>query len=161
MKTNFIKQSRVVLAVGLGSINLALSAPDEKGRKVDGFQAKDQFENAFTFKPAETRFLLVGMDMEPGKKADAALTALGEDYLPGKKSFHVANIFDMPGAGRLFALPKMRKHSHRIILGDDDSLVARFPQQPGKVTVLALADGKVTSVKYWTPGTDSVAGHLK
>jgi len=67
----------------------------------------------------------------------------------------------MPGIGRFFALPKMKKYAHPIILGDDEALIARFPQQPGKVTVLALADGKLQALTYWTPGTDDLAGCLK
>ena len=56
------------------------------GSKVEPFTAKDQHDNAFTFKPAETRFLLVSHDMETGKKANAALNALGKDYLGIEKS---------------------------------------------------------------------------
>lgn len=161
MKPNLIKTMLTAAATFVCGASLALSGPYEKGRKVEGFQAKDQFDNAFTFKPAETRFLLVSMDMETGKKANAALTALGKEYLPGKNAVYVANIVGMPGVGRMFALPKMRKYSHRIILGDDAALIARFPQEAGKVTVLTLEDGKVVSVKYWTPGAEGVDAWLK
>ena len=65
--------------------------------------------------------------METGKKANAALSALGKDYLPAKNAVYLANIHGMPGIGRMFALPKMKKYSHRIILGDDAALIARFP----------------------------------
>lgn len=61
----------------------------------------------------------------------------------------------------MFAIPKMKKYSHRIILGDDEALIARFPQQAGKVTVLKLSNGKVAGISYWTPGTDSVDDFLK
>jgi hypothetical protein len=53
------------------------------------------------------------------------------------------------------------KYSHRIILGDDAALIARFPEESGKVTVLALKDGKIESVKYWNPGTDALDDFLK
>ena len=161
MKTNLIKHNLAWLAVSICGIGFAISAPYEKGQKVESFQAKDQFDQAFTFKPAETRFLLVSMDMETGKKANAALTALGKDYLPGKKAVYMANIFGMPGVGRMFALPKMKKYAHRIILGDDAALIAHFPQEAGKVTVLALTDGKVVSVKYWAPGAEAADAYLK
>jgi hypothetical protein len=67
----------------------------------------------------------------------------------------------MPGVGRMFALPKMKKYSHQIILGDDAELIAKFPVTAGKVTVLALTGGKVSSIKYWTPGTDVLDDFLK
>ena len=161
MNIVLLKKTTAALAVTLLGSALSLAAPYEAGQRVESFQAKDQHEQAFTLKPAETRFLLVSHDMETGKKANTALTALGKDYLPGKKAVYVANIHGMPGVGRMFALPKMKKYSHRIILGDDAALIARFPQQAGKVTVIAVADGKVQSIKYWTPGTDGVNDYLK
>ena len=67
----------------------------------------------------------------------------------------------MPGVGRMFAMPKMKKYVHRIILGDDAALIARFPEQKDKVTVLRLADGKVAAIGYWSPGAEPLDGVLK
>ncbi len=161
MKPSLIKQIALTLATTVFGIGLALSAPYEAGQRVDAFQAKDQFEQAFTLKPADTRFLLVSHDMETGKKANAVLSPLGKDYLGSKKAVYMANIFGMPGIGRMFAMPKMKKYNHRIILADDAALIARFPAQAGKVTVLTLSGGKVETVAYWTPGTEGVDGYLK
>jgi hypothetical protein len=161
MKPQILKLAGMALATAVFSIGLAIAAPYEKGQSVGTFQAKDQFENAFTFKPADTRFLLVSHDMETGKKANAALSPLGKEFLGSKKAVYMANIFGMPGIGRMFAMPKMKKYNHKIILADDEALIARFPQQAGKVTVLTLSDGKVTSITYWAPGTESVDTYLK
>ncbi len=161
MKNHLLRKVSLSFAVCLLGVTAAFSAPYEKGQRVESFQAKDQFDNAFTFKPTESKFLLVSMDMETGKKANASLTALGKEFLPSKKAVYMANIFGMPGIGRMFAMPKMKKYSHTIILADDAALIAHFPQQTGKVTVIALADGKVESVKYWTPGAEGVEGFLK
>lgn len=161
MNLILLKKSAATLALALLGSALAHAAPYAIGQRVESFQAKDQFENAFTLKPAETRFLLVSHDMETGKKANAVLTTLGKEYLPAKQAVYVANIAGMPGIGRMFALPKMKKYAHRIILGDDAALIACFPQQTGKVTVLTLTDGKVQAISYWTPGTDEVSGYLR
>jgi hypothetical protein len=112
-------------------------------------------------KPTETRFLLTSHDMETGKKANAVLTNLGKDYLGGKKTVYIANIHGMPGIGRMFALPKMKKYAHQIILGDDAELIAKFPEEKGKVTVLKMTGGKVTSVSYWSPETEAIDTILK
>jgi predicted outer membrane lipoprotein len=161
MQISLIKKVSGVLMVTAFGIISAIAAPYEKGQKVDAFKAADQFGAAFIFEPASSRFLLVSHDMETGKKANAVLTALGKDALPAKKAVYVANIHGMPGIGRMFAIPKMKKYAHRIILGDDAELIAKFPQQEGKVTVLKLSSGKVESIGYWTPGVDSLDEILK
>ncbi|QTN33823.1 hypothetical protein HZ994_16380 [Akkermansiaceae bacterium] len=135
--------------------------PYAAGSKVEAFSAKTQHDKEFTLKPSETRFLLVTHDMETGKKANAVLTTVGPENLSGKKVVYLANIHGMPGVGRMFALPKMRKYSHTIILGDDSALIAKFPEEKNKVTVLKLSGGKVTSVKYWNPGVDPLEDFLK
>ncbi len=161
MKPTFLKKITITIASTAFGILSVFAAPYEKGQAVESFTAKDQFEKAFTFKPSDTKFLLVSHDMETGKKANAALTALGKDYLPGKKAVYMANIFGMPGIGRMFAMPKMKKYSHQIILADDAALIAKFPEQKGKVAVIAISGSKVTSIKYWTPGTEGVEAYLK
>ncbi len=161
MKPQFLKLAGTALATTVLSLSLAFAAPYEKGQSIAPFQAKDQFENAFTFKPAETNFLLISHDMETGKKANAVLSPLGKDFLGSKKAVYMANIFGMPGIGRMFAMPKMKKYNHTIVLADDEALIARFPAQAGKVTVLTLSSGKVTAIAYWTPGTEGIEGFLK
>jgi hypothetical protein len=161
MHSRFLRLTATVFATAALTMGLSLAAPYTEGSKVEPFTAKDQHENPFTLKPAETKFLLVSHDMETGKKANAALNALGKDYLGTKNAVYVANIHGMPGIGRMFAMPKMKKYVHRIILGDDETLIARFPEQKGKVTVLKLDDGKVNSITYWTPGAEALDTTLK
>jgi hypothetical protein len=148
----------LALVAGLPS---ALAEPYKTGSTVKPFSARDQHEQAYTFDAKNTRYLLVSHDMETGKKANGALTTLGKDHLSNKKAVYLANIHGMPGIGRMFALPKMKKYHHRIILGDDAALIAGFPEQKGKVTVLGLSNGKVTSVGYWDPATEGVDNFLK
>ena len=161
MHSRYFRLAATVLAAAALSMGITLAEPYSQGAKVHPFTSKDQHGNAFTLKPAETKFLLVSHDMETGKKANAALNALGKDYLGTKKAVYVANIHGMPGIGRMFAMPKMRKYVHRIVLGDNAALIAKFPEQTGKVTVLKLDGGKVTSISYWQPGDEPLDGQLK
>jgi hypothetical protein len=161
MKTNLKNKSVAVLAALLSSALLAHAEPYQAGDTVKPFTAKDQHEQAYTFDAKTTRYLLVSHDMETGKKANAVLTTLGKDHLAKKKAVYIANIHGMPGIGRMFALPKMKKYAHRIILGDDAALIAAFPEQKGKVTVLGLSGGKVRSVQYWDPASEAVDPFLK
>lgn len=136
------------------------AGPYQAGSRVAPFQAADQHGQAFRFDPASTRFLVVTHDMETGKAANAAFEKKGGAYLTERKAVYLANIHGMPGIGRKFALPKMRKYPHRIILGDDAALIANFPEQKGKATVLALAGGKVGKVSYWDPRSEGIEGYL-
>ena len=161
MTNRFLSRTVTALAAVVLSIGTALGAPYQKGQKVEAFTSKDQHGQAFTLAPSKTRFLLVSHDMDTGKKANKSLNALGKDYLGSKNAVYVANIHGMPAIGRAFAMPKMRKYVHRIILGDDANLIAKFPEQKGKVTVLKLSGGNVSSVSYWNPATEKLDDKLK
>jgi hypothetical protein len=149
--------SCLILSLGI----TAFAAPCEVGKALAPFSAKDQHEQPFEFKSGALRYLLVSHDMDTGKRANAALHAAGADYLPSKRAAYLANIYGMPGIGRAFALPKMRKYCHRIILGDDAELITRFPEQTGKVTVLTLDGDKVTAIRFWTPESEPIDSLLK
>lgn len=161
MKTSLKKSIIATFAAAVCATTMAFAGTYEKGDGVSSFTAADQHGKAFTFDPRASRYLLVSHDMETGKKANAILSTLGKDHLDDRKAVYLANIFGMPGIGRAFAIPKMKKYSHRIILGDDSALIAKFPRQEGKVTVLKITGGKVAGISYWTPGTDSVDDYLK
>jgi len=161
MKSNLMALLSVLLTVTFFSPLSAIAQPYESGQTVQSFTAADQHGTPFTFQPADTRFLLISQDMAAGKKANAALSALGKDHLPGKKAIYVANIHGMPGIGRFFAIPKMKKYAHRIILADDAGLIEKFPQQESKVTVLKLASGRIQSIAYWNPESEPVDNFLK
>lgn len=133
----------------------------EKGSKVVSFQSADQHGKAYTFKKG-TRYLMITFDMSTGKNANKVLHEKGAAYLPAKKAVYVANIHGMPGIGRRFALPKMKKYAHRIILADADGLLDPFPKQKGKVTVLALSSsGVVSAISYWDPESQNIDDVLK
>lgn len=159
--TKLFRQAIILLSTAIASVGIVCAAPYAAGDKVDAFSAEDQHGNAFTLKPAQTNFLLVTHDMKTGKKANGFLTHVGPENLKRDKLVYLANIHGMPGIGRFFALPKMRKYSHTIILGDDPDLIAKFPEEDGKVTVLKLRRGKVVSVKYWDPTADKLKDFLK
>ena len=61
----------------------------------------------------------------------------------------------MPAVARLFAMPKMRKYPHRIILAESGGLLDDFPQKEDHVTIFDLdASRRVLAVRYWDPKSD-------
>ncbi len=133
----------------------------KKGSVLTAFKAKDQHGKDYSFKKG-TQYVLVTFDMSTGKKVNKVLTEKGAAYLAKKKAVYVANIYGMPGIGRAFALPKMRKYPHTIILADEKNFLARFPKSDKKVTVLKLnSQAKILSVSYWNPKTQKIDEFLK
>jgi hypothetical protein len=161
MKTNLINKCIAILLISLFGVVVSSAEPYAKGKKMETFKAKDQHDKDYEFKPSSMKYLLVSHDMETGKKANAVLTTLGKDYFSNHKAAYLANIDGMPKIGRMFAIPKMQKYVHRIILGDDPALIAKFPVQAGKVTVIAISGGTVQSIEYWSPGETKLDDLLK
>lgn len=126
------------------------------GNVVPAFSAQDQFGKDFKF-AAGLKFLLLGFDMRPGKAANLKLADLGPGWLEKHRAVYVLDIHTMPGIARVFALPKMRKYPHRIILAETESLLAPFPRQPERITILLLTtDGKIKEIRYWNPATEAL-----
>jgi hypothetical protein len=112
------------------------------------FTVKDQHEQEFTFAPGP-RTVIVSFSMGVGKDANGYFAKQPADFLAKNQTLFIANIYGMPAIGRFFALPKMKKYPHRILLGDDEHLLDRFPTQEGKLTVLRLdPSAKITAVEF-------------
>ncbi len=130
------------------------------GQAVPAFSAQDQFGKDFKF-AAGLHFLLLGFDMSTGKAANLKLADLGPGWLEKHGAVYVLDIHTMPAIARVFALPKMRKYPHRIILAETEILLAPFPRQPDRITVLVLtADGKIKEIRYWNPAQEALSARL-
>lgn len=162
MNTNNILKLLVIsLMILQCNVVTAVEKTYAKESQVTAFSAADQHGKAYAFKKG-TRYLLVSFDMSTGKKANKQLHARGAGYLPSKKAVYIGNIYGMPKVGRIFALPKMKKYAHTIILADEENLLDRFPEAKGKVTVLKLdSQAVVQEVSYWSPGEQKIEDVLK
>lgn len=118
------------------------------GDTLEAFTVKDQHEREFAFKPGP-RAVIVSFSMSVGKDANGYFAAQPAGFLDQQNTLFIANIYGMPGIGRFFALPKMKKYPHRILLGDDEHLLDRYPVQDGKLTVVRLDPAaKITAIEF-------------
>lgn len=132
-----------------------LNAAMQAGDAMPAITVKDQHEIDYTLE-AGVRYLLVSFDMPTGKAANKFLDSKGAAYLPEHQAVYLSNIHGMPWIGRKFAIPKMQKYPHRILLADEpeESLLAQFPQKDRQVTVFQLDPSlKIVSVSFWDPDT--------
>ncbi|WP_221031399.1 hypothetical protein [Actomonas aquatica] len=125
----------------------------EVGDKFETIAVKDQHEKDVTVAPGgDTRHLIVSFVMGTGKDANRYFEKQGATWLEKHDAVFLANIYGMPGIGRMFALPKMKKYPHRILLGDDEHLLDRYPEQKGKLTVFDFnADGTIAAIRFLDP----------
>ncbi len=125
------------------------------GSLFEPFTTKDQHEQSYTFKPGDASIILVSFEMGTGKKANTWLAKQPPSFLSDNKALLINNIYGMPGVGRMFALPKMKKYPHRILLADEDGFLNRYPAADNKVTVLRLdAAGVITGVQIIDPAKE-------
>lgn len=141
------------LLVSLGAV--AAAAPAVEKYKVGDafatFTTKDQHEKSFTYEGG-ARLVVVAFEMGAGKAANSYFEKQPADFLSGHKAIFISNIYGMPGVGRFFALPKMKKYPHRILLADEENFLARYPAQEDLLTVLSLDDkGVITGIRHVNP----------
>jgi spermidine/putrescine-binding protein len=135
-----------------GRLTAAPLTPGDAFPTLKGMQ--DQHEVSYAL-PKGVKHVAVAFTMSVGKSANKALAEKGASFLPDSKAVFIANIYGMPAVGRFFAMPKMRKYPHRIMLADAEGLLADFPQKENVVTVFDLdTAGKIIDVRYWNPNLE-------
>jgi hypothetical protein len=135
----------------IGILNFA-SAELAPGDSLPDFpDMQDQHEVAYPM-PEDVSHVAVAYTMGMGKAANGYFAEKGGEYLDSEDAVFIANIYGMPAVGRFFAMPKMRKYPHRIMLADAEGLLDDFPQQEDQITILDLdSKGLITHIRYWNP----------
>jgi hypothetical protein len=124
------------------------AAPFAVGEKFPGFSTRDQHDRPYAW-AGGARLVVVAFEMDTGKAANAFLEQQGADYLARRQAIFLSNIHGMPGIARTFALPKMRKYPHRILLADGEHFLDRYPRQENHLTALELdAAGAITAIRF-------------
>ena len=77
------------------------------------------------------------------------LAAQGKGYLARYNAAFIADISQMPNfITKAFALPKMQKYPHTVLLIQDEELGLKFPAEEEKVTVMTFKGNFLRSVQY-------------
>jgi hypothetical protein len=152
----------VLLALLLGTA-AAVAAPYAVGDAFAGFTTRDQHERAYTY-PSGAHLVIVAHAMDSARAANAYLEKQPADFLDRHRAIYLANIHGMPGFVRRFALPKMQKYPHRILLGETKDFLARYPAREDRLTVLILDDaGRITALRFVDPAQElaTIFAHTK
>lgn len=152
--------------LALGVVSSLVAATPEKYRVGDAFAAfttKDQHDQPYTYANG-VRLVIVAFEMGAGKAANAFFEKQPATFLDSHHAIFISNIHGMPGIGRMFALPKMKKYPHRILLADAPDFLVRYPAQEDLLTVLTLDErGAITAIRHVNPKKDmaSIFGPAK
>ncbi|MBA4135922.1 MAG: hypothetical protein C0518_01245 [Opitutus sp.] len=144
---------RCLLLVSAWALTSVLAhASDAKkyavGDTFAAFVTKDQHDQPFAYQGG-ARLVVVSFEMDTGKAANGFLEKQGADFLPRRNALFLSNIHGMPGIARTFAMPKMRKYPHRILLADAENFLARYPSQANHLTALSLDEkGVITAIRF-------------
>jgi hypothetical protein len=144
---------RVFLCLFLAFTSHTLLASDiyRVGDTVASFSLKDQHDREQILAPG-VRVLLAGFSMSAAKSANHVLSQKPASFLDEHHAVFLADIRGMPAIGRAFALPKMRKYPHRILLVDTDGILECLPREENKLTALHLdAELRITDIRFLDP----------
>ncbi len=150
------------LIMSLVLLSMSASAADvlEVGDTFPEFTANDQHEREYRFEPG-TKAILIAFDMATGKKANAILANREAGFLDHNSAVYIANVYGMPAIGRFFAIPKMKKYPHRIVLADEINLLSPFPREENRITVIRLNDSAVVqSIAFWDPREEPLQNYI-
>ena len=120
--------------VGVGDPMPELTLPDQHDKATE----------------VDARVVIMAFDMGVSKSFNKWLDARGKDWLPKRNAVYVADISGMPKTiSKMFAVPKMRKYSHKILLNRDDNFAKSYPRKKDMATILRINRmGEITSVSH-------------
>ena len=122
----------------------------ENGERLVPWTLNDQFDRSYTL-DEQLRVLLVARSMAGSKLLGAALVGRPQGYLEARHALFVADISRMPSlVGKLFAIPKMRDYSYRVLLDREAQVVPQYAAPEDGVLWLQLDHGVLRGRKVFT-----------
>lgn len=130
------------------------AAPYQVGQSVMPLDLSDQFGKKHTLK-AMPKTLIMAFEKGTGATVNEYLADKGKGYLAKHKAAFVADISLMPNfITESFALPKMRKYPHTVLLIRDEEQGLRFPGEEGKITVMKFRGNFLTKIDFVTTASE-------
>ncbi|AZG85033.1 hypothetical protein N032_04815 [Pseudomonas syringae pv. pisi str. PP1] len=113
------------------------------GERLSSWTLLDQYDQPYTLNN-QTQTLLVARSMDAAKLVNAALQDKPKGFLESRHTVFVADIQKMPTIiAKMFAIPKMRNYSYRVMLDRDARIVPQYAGDDDKVLWLQLRDGQL------------------
>lgn len=137
---------KIALVLLLSALSMLAQAATV-GERLTPWTLLDQHDQPYTL-DTQTRVLLVARNMDGAKLVKAALQDQPKGYLEARNAVFLADVQRMPSLiGKLFAIPKMRDYTYRVVLDRDGKIAAQYPGAEDKVLWLRLENGAVVEQK--------------
>ncbi|NUN06868.1 MAG: hypothetical protein HUU57_14030 [Bdellovibrio sp.] len=108
---------------------------------------ENQFAEPITVS-GETKWLVFVSEKDISKVVTEVLQE-EKPNLEVAKVIYASDISGMPSfITKMVALPKMRKYDFKVALDKEGDVTKAWPRQPGKATLFALDNLKITEIKY-------------
>lgn len=129
-------------------------APYQVGQSVAPLDLSDQFGKKYSFKMMP-KTLIMAFEKGTGTTVNEYIAAQPTGYLAKHKAAFVADISQMPNfITESFALPKLRKYPHTVLLIRDEEQGLRFPGEEGKITVMTFRGNFLSKIEFVTTAAE-------
>lgn len=136
----------VIALLLLVTSGVAAAATLAAGSALPAITLTDQHDRKTTLGP-DVRIVVLTRDMAAGDTVKEGFAGMDQAALELRGAVYVADISGMPSMiASMFAVPKMRERSYRILLDRDGAATRDFPYEEGRPTVLFVGQGKITRV---------------
>lgn len=139
----------LLLAALLSWPALALASPPlQPGQALPELTLKDQHDQAWKVS-ADTKLVLFAAGRKASNLVQTVLADQPAGFLATRQAVYLADLSRMPGfVTRTFALPALREMPFVLGVVLDEALLKDWPRQDGAVTLIALQDGRVSTVSH-------------
>lgn len=142
-----------VVVFALMALSL-FGAPYQIGQSVYPLELQDQFGKHIVLK-AMPKTLIMAFEKGTAATVNDYLAAQDKGYLKKNNTAFVADISQMPNfITEAFALPKMRKYPHTVLLIRDEEQGLKFPGEEEKITVMKFRGNFLTQVEFVTTAAE-------
>ncbi|RYA22301.1 hypothetical protein CRU96_13855 [Malaciobacter halophilus] len=138
-----MKKFLLIFSLIIFAYSEELSINDE----ISSFSLANQFNQKKTI-DSNINILIVSFEKNTGKEVNEFLEEKNPNFLENHNAVFIANISGMPMfITKMFALPKMRKYKHEILLIYDEK-ENRFKAKEGMSTLYRLENGVIKSIEF-------------
>ena len=119
----------------------------QEGVSISPFSVKDQFEKNLSI-DANTKEIIIAFAQEQGNVMKTFLEA-NPNYLSQNNAVYLMDATKVPSMVlSMFMLPKFKKYPYTIGVVEDEKMVATFPFQEGKLTVITLENLTIKAISF-------------